>query len=255
MDLITDVISIILNGLGKLSAKNLYLTLGSAVILSVSCFFGCNYYSHLWNKTYQTTLTHKVLSGIASLFTFLFVLAFVAFTFWEEVATTKITIWKERLKNDSVFINKCFYDAYYAVKALNIEDFTDYPSPENGGRIIPMSNEKSQLTSGEIYSKLACQNFDSENPLLGLILQSDFGIAPELIKEDTKRHFAAGGTLYLVSNGVEIAATVIKKELTKQAPRVVTLARTILVLLFIIIQIIPFGLIGFAAYKDLKIKV
>jgi len=37
--------------------------------------------------------------------------------------------------------------------------------------------------------------------------------------------------------------------------RVVPVARTIIVVLFILVQIIPFGLIGWAAWRDLKVTV
>ena len=254
MNFIKDIIDIVFYGLAKLSIQNLLITFGVAGILSVGCFLGCNYYSRLWNKRYRTTTTHKLLSGVASILTFLFVCAFVAFTFWEDAASMKIEIWKNNLKTDIVFTNSCFKKAYYEVKKLGLEDFTNYLPPEKGGTLIPTSHKETQFRAGEVYSELACNNFDDKHRFLALALKSNFGVAPELITKDMTRHFSKNEVPYSMSNGIEIAATIIKNELIAQTPKVIKLARIILVLLFLIVQAIPFGLIGLAAYKDLKIK-
>ena len=74
-----------------------------------------------------------------------------------------------------------------------------------------------------------------------------------ILNEDIKNYFANGNQLYLSSNAVKLVAKTIKDDLETQAPRIVTISRSILVLLFIIVQAIPFGLIGWAAYQNLKI--
>ena len=49
-------------------------------------------------------------------------------------------------------------------------------------------------------------------------------------------------------------ATQIKEGLEPQAPRVVQLTRTAVGLFFVLVQAIPFGLIGWAAYTDIKVR-
>lgn len=58
---------------------------------------------------------------------------------------------------------------------------------------------------------------------------------------------------YKISDAVALVSKTIRQDLISQTPRVVKLSRLVLFLLFIVIQCIPFGLIGYAAYRDLKI--
>ena len=57
---------------------------------------------------------------------------------------------------------------------------------------------------------------------------------------------------YQAAWAVDLASENIKKQLHKRVKRVKFLARTGLTLVFIVLQLIPFGLIGFMAYRDLK---
>ena len=54
---------------------------------------------------------------------------------------------------------------------------------------------------------------------------------------------------------VALSAEEIRGQLVQQTPRAVKFGRLIAVLLFFLIQAIPFGIIGYAAYKDIKVHV
>ena len=51
----------------------------------------------------------------------------------------------------------------------------------------------------------------------------------------------------------ELAAENIKERLNEQTPRVVMLSRLVCAGLFLLIQLIPFGLVGWAAYRDIHV--
>ena len=51
---------------------------------------------------------------------------------------------------------------------------------------------------------------------------------------------------------MDITADLFKKNLESQTHKVVTLARRWITLLFLAVQLIPFGLIGYAAFRDLR---
>jgi len=409
MDFIYDLIQIITNGLGQLTVKNLYLTIGVATLLSVLCAIICSYYSRLWNKTYRTTITHKILSGIASLLTFFFVLAFVAFTYLKEIAQFNITTWANDLVTNQNWIHETTKKAYYKVKDAGLENFTNYPEPNETSVSIPVSKNQTIQLCANHFAKEACNNFDDKHPFLSKVVGAKSGIPSEVVQDDVKNYFGTlgvqtteptqnaittddeftkrlnreqgksgdiqvtllwnnyndldlhcidpsgqeiyylnksssiGGLLdidmnaggnrsnepienifwakgnaqkghykvmvnyyanhgdhdptdykvrvvidnqskefegsltkgdykkviyefdytgkptnvgksYQVKDAVKLVAKTISEDLKKQAPRVVKLSRMILVILFLLVQLIPFGFIGYAAYKNLKIK-
>jgi hypothetical protein len=73
------------------------------------------------------------------------------------------------------------------------------------------------------------------------------------VDADVKNYFETVSRSYPPPRAISLAASQMKKELDIQVPRVVTIFRSIAVGLFIIVQLIPFGLIGFAAYNDIKV--
>lgn len=409
MDFIYDLIQIIKSGLGQLTVKNYYITIGVAILLSVLCAVICSYYSRLWNKTYRITITHKILSVIASLLTFFFILTFVGLSYLKEIAQYNITSWANDLVTNQNWIHETTKKAYYKVKDSGLEDFTNYPEPNETSVNIPVSKSQTIKLCANHFAKEACTNFDDKHPFLSKIVGAKSGIPSELVQNDVKNYFgniavqateptqnaittddeftkrlnrekgksgeiqltllwnnyndldlhcidpsgeeiyfanktsSQGGLLdvdmnagrnssdkpieniywangntpeghykvmvnhyalheapdptyfkvrviidnqikefegsltkgddkkvvyefdytakaikksksYQVKDAVRLVAKTIREDLEKQAPRVVKLSRIILVILFLLVQLIPFGLIGYAAYKNLKIK-
>ncbi len=252
MNTVADIIRIVFGGLEKLSEKNLYLTVIGALVFSALMGVFCSFLYKLWNKSYKTTLTHKTMTAFSAVFSFIFIIAFAGFTFFEEVAKLEISSWEEGLKSDASFTNSSFVKAYYNVLKLGIEDFTKYPKPENEGNTIPAAQPESQLEIGKTYYEAAIENFKDKHSFLAIVLSVKSENTPDSIRKDIEQDFAKGTTYYLM-NGTKIAANNLKNALLKQAPKVVKASRTILVMLFILIQLIPLGAISYSAYKDLKI--
>jgi hypothetical protein len=248
MDLIQDLIQLIISGLEKLTVRNFYLTILSAFMFSIVCALICNYYCRLWNKSYRTTITHKILTGIASSLTFIFVLAFVAFSFFKDISLLKIDFWEDSLSSNKQWSNETFNRAYQKVKAIGSEDFSNNPVE------IPTTRAETNEIVANIFSNEACENFNTNHPFISKIIWAEPKISEEIVKNDISSFFSKGGNSYNTVNAVKLVGKNIKEQLIQQAPRIVTTSRIILILLFIIIQLIPFGIIGFSAYKNLKIQ-
>ncbi len=77
--------------------------------------------------------------------------------------------------------------------------------------------------------------------------------AEKMLEADTKNYFATVGNSYPVTKAIALVTSETKRELDTQVPRVVVYARWALVIAFLLAQAVPFGLVGYAAYKDLKI--
>lgn len=254
MNTVIDIIKIAISGLQKLSIKDFYIAIIGALVFSALVGFACHFFYRLWNKSYRTTLTHKIMTMFSSALSFLFIICFVGFTFLEEVAMSKILIWKENLHMDSDYTDNAFAKAFKNVKELGVEDFRNVPEPGEPGSHIPVTKTESQLEAGKTYYIEAINNFKNSHRFLNAILSVKSENTPEAIQKDMQRYFSSGISSYSPLSGIEIVANNLKDALFEQAPRVVKVSRIILILLFIVIQLIPFGFISYSAYKDLKIQ-
>ncbi len=254
MSTIIDILKIALSGLQKLSIKDFYFAIIGALIFSTLIGLSCHFFYKLWNKSYRTTLLHKALTVFSSILSFLFIICFVGFTFLEEVAMSNILIWRESLHTDKEYTDNSFAKAYQNVKELGIENFNNIPEPGQSGSHIPVSKSESQLEAGKTYYEEAVKNFKKSHRFLNAILSVKSENTPESIRKDMQRYFSGGNSSYSPDNGIEIVANNLKVSLFEQAPKVVKISRIILVLSFILVQMIPFGLISYSAYKDLKIQ-
>lgn len=255
MNFIKDILAIIYYGLGKLSPTAIALTFFLALIFSVGCYLLCTNYSRLWNKSFQKTATHNVLSIMAAVLTFFFVLAFVSFTFFKEVSQLMILKWQATINLDAKWQDATFKKAYQAVKSCceNTEPFQ--LAEFRNGSLVPLNTTQAKEVFARVYADNGSKHFENTHPFLSKIIWSSPQIAQASLEEDIRSYFTGGNEPYNASRAIELVATKIKGELTKQTPRVVTLSRVVLIILFLIAQAIPFGLIGIAAYNSLKVRV
>ncbi|MFD2570169.1 hypothetical protein ACFSUS_05955 [Spirosoma soli] len=245
-----ELISIISGGLAKLTPAQLGLTFAAAVGITTLCAWVCLHYVQLWNKRFQLTMTHKVLTALACTLTFFFVLAFAGLAFMKEVTLARITIWQATIKIDPVWSRETLHKTYESVKKIGKEDFSNFPSYEVG---VPISQSESKLIVAETYSNEACKNFDAQHPFLSKVVWASPNVPTRIVQEDVEAYFKnKQGQVYPTERAVDLAADHIKTQLTQQAPRVVTLSRIGLVIAFLLVQLIPFGLIGYAAYTDIR---
>ena len=212
------------------------------------------HYTKLWNKRYRLNLTQKSLCGIAALSTFFFAITFAGFASLTDTVGREIAAWEEQLKSNESFLHNTYRVAYYAVKGRNLEDFSDSPPPEDGGTRFPVTNDASRELAGEIYANEAYRNFGNQHPFLSLIILVKSKAASESVKRDMDRYFALNPNKpYSAETGVDLAAGIIREDLVQRSPRVVMIARVLLAAAVSVIQCISFGVIGLAAYRDLKV--
>lgn len=251
--MIQDFIKILLRCIATLSTKELFSTALIGIVLAGLCWVICNYYTRLWNKKYHLTFTHQVLCSIAALLTFFFVLAFSGLSYLKEVSIDRLNDWSTQILNDNEWAASTFQKAFYKIEENGLEDFSNVPAPGNVGSHIPVNNNKSKEECANIYTNEACRNFKIKNLFLSKIIWTSSKVPQEIINEDMNEYFKTN-SIYPPQRAINLATNYIKAELIVQTPRVVTLARSILVVLFFFLQLIPFGLIGYAAYKDIKTK-
>lgn len=253
----SDFLSLVISCIALFSSRDSRLfaaTVVGGIVLAALCWFLCTVYTHLWNRRYRLTFANHVFCAVASLLTFLFVLTFASLAYTKEAALTRIDLWHIQLKSDAAWERSTFAKAYNRVKDLGIEDFSNVPPPDTPGVVIPVTRDESRQTAASTYANAACENFDEMHPFLSKIVWSRAEIPAEVVLADI-RQWLQTNQVYPTDKAVELAAEQIKAGLDPQTPRVVYLSRLALIVLFLLVQALAFGLIGWAAYTDIKVSI
>lgn len=253
----SDALSLVLIALRILAdlRNEFWVAFLISFVLAIICWVVASRYSCLWNLRFQVKPIHHVLCFLAALCAFVFTMVFIGLRYTEQAANIAIGMWRVELIADPAWQDATFRTAYRAVKSLGLEDFTFHPPPEQGGTRIPLNHLESRTKSAEVYTNSAIQNFRVGHPFLSKVLKVRSDIPSAIVDRDVNSFFKANpGYLYPSERAVDLATAEIKSNLQAQTERVVVIGRLILVILFIFVQLIPFSVIGYAAYKDLRIR-
>jgi hypothetical protein len=235
-----------------MSAVEFFGALMTAFAMGALCWVACSYYTRLWNKRFRIRLQHHLLCAVAAVLTVIFTVHFRAVGNLTLIVDDIIDNWSEKLVEDSDFYNTTFETAYYAVKEDYPNEFTGVPEPGMGGSYIPLINDDMKQMCVETYVEAACSDFSTIHPFLNIMLSAQPGISEDEIKDDMREYFKTSPS-YPPERAIKIAAEHIRESLREQSPKTVWKTRWILAALFVLAQMLPFGTIGYFAYKDLKI--
>lgn len=259
MNFLGDLLSLLGLCLGlffSLDRKGFVLSLIIGVVLAALFWVACSNFSKLWNLRFRTKPLHHVLCLIAALLTLVFTVLFAALQYTKEAAYASVVAWQAQINLDQAWADATFAWAFDAVRSLGIEDFSKVPVPGSpGGSHIPTNHDESILTAASTYANGAADHFKRNRQFLSLIIQGKAEVPQDVLQADIKNYFATVSKSYPPPRGIALVAEEMRRELDVQVPRVVTYARITLVILFLLAQSLPFGLVAWAAYKDLKIAV
>ena len=252
--MLKDFIEMVLHCVSAISSGALLGVVLTALALGVLCWVACSYYTRLWHKRFYMRVKHHALCGMAALFTVLFTVTFYAVGHLRPIVDEIIDKWSEELLEDNDFSSNTYKTAFYEIKGLSPKDFEGVPEPGKAGSYIPFRNAIIQQTCVEIFIAEACNDFSTLHPFLDKMLSALPGLSEEEVNNDITDYFRQHtGEMYPLNRAIEISARYIREELLEQSPQTVKKTRWILILLFLVVQMIPFGTIGYFAYKDLKI--
>lgn len=230
------------------------LTLVIGVVLAALCWVGCSYYSRLWNLRYRVTLTHHILCCFAAVLTLLFTVVFVALRYTKEAAYVSVQAWEAQINLDKIWAEATFATAWQKVKGLGLEDFSNVPPPGMLNSHIPANKAASIHLAAATYAKASVEHFKGNRPFLSKIVQAHTDLPSQVLDADVKNYFATVSKSYPPPRAISLVASEMKKQLDAQVPRVVSIFRLLAVGLFLVVQFIPFGLVGIAAYQDIKVR-
>lgn len=257
MSFLEDFLSILGGSIAITAATGRQPFVSAAILgllLAAGCWWVCSHYSRLWNKKYRVKPLHHLLCGIAALVTLLATLVFVSLRNTLPAAKASVGMWEIQILADTQWANSTFMETYRKVQALGIEDFTNHPPPTgNGQGSIPTTQKRSQLEAALTYSGAAASHFRKNRPYLASMTKAETETPKELVQADMERHFQTNPN-YPPQKAVALVAGRIEQGLQEQLPRVVKVLRAQFVALFLFFQVIPFALVGWTAYRELKVR-
>lgn len=243
-------------------------TLAGGLLLAGLMWVACVQYVKLWNLRYRAKPFHHVVCAAVAGMTLLFTLAFSGLQYTQEIAGRMVDAWQVGIKADAPWAERTFNRAYDAVEALHVEDFSRCPRPVapaqdswgswlraalGVGSCIPTVQGVSRKKAAEIYAEGAVDHFDETHPYLSKVIWAEPGVPGTRIDQDLHYWFdELKKNPYPPERAIDLAAGLIRQGLVEQLPRVVALSRIGLFIAFLLLQSIAFGLVGYAAYRDLK---
>ena len=257
MTLINDFLSLVIGSIGIFASHHdeFFATLAIAFLLAGLGWWGAANYSKLWNLRFRMTKTHSVLCLVASILTFIVVVLFASFKYSKEAAEISIDIWRAASTLEMSWKKSIHRKAYDEVKKLGIENFSTTAASSG---TIPLTQTASRQKLAEIYASAAIEDFQAKRPFISKIVWNRFVVPKQIIENIEKRisqFFSSEGSTIPTEKIVAYTAETLKEPLQEGVSRMVPIARAIIVALFMLVQLVPFGLIGWAAWRDLKITI
>lgn len=252
--MLRDLIDILSQCVTAIDRGTFYFLILLSLVLGGLCWVACSYYTRLWNKGFHVKLQHHVLCAIAALLTVVFTIRFYAVGNLELIVDEMIDQWSEELTEDDEWAAQTYETAFYTVKDLYPKDFKDVPEPDSEDTYIPFNSLGMQQACIEVYVHEACADFSTMHPFLDKMLSAQPGVSEDEILSDIQDYFRENTGLYPLERAIVIATEHIREGLLEQSPKTVWKTRLILILLFLGVQSIPFGIIGYCAYKDLSVS-
>lgn len=203
-----------------------------------------------------------ILGGVAGLWfplTCLIFLSLPATAYLKPAAETILKTWQTGFTHDDAWNQESFRQQYWAVQALKtpdgqpLENFSGYPSPEQGGTKIPASHRESQSAIATIDSNRVAEHFQTRLPLLAQLLWADERPLPEVLRGDMEKFFRDNpGTAYDHFKAVQLAGTEMQRLLEQKIGRIVLMARLGLAGLLLLLWLPLFALAVYDAWKRLE---
>ena len=225
----------------------------AALLLAAGMWVFCSFFSRLWNRHYHLNAWHHVLCFFAAAATFIVVLLYPSLEYLKPFAYASVQSWQSELMRNVSLWNEVSRKCRKACEAMGIKQETP------GGVTVKTSTPGGKEISGikkvsQIHAQALVENFIRERPGLSLILSARGRQAQEAMNREMEDYF---NTNPMSIMGQEIiireGGDVIRRDLDQQIPKIVPYARTGLVLIFLLFQAIPFGIIAIASYRDIRV--
>ena len=222
------------------------------VLLALLSAFGAIQFGKSIRATYRRGPLFYLTCLLVGVITLVSVTMYRALQYMRPVAEKSIAFWGGQVRANADLQQDAFVKGYDAVESLGLEDFSSFPRPESGGNRFPTSQRESQEAAAAVYVRLSMADWRASRPFLSSLLGAAKGPGREGIAEDMDQYFAAGNRDYLVSRGMELAESHIRRQLQRQADGVVFWFRCLFAGLALLCQAIPLTAIAYESHRQLR---
>lgn len=257
MEALKDLFLLAFDSVVLFNQKELYVFLSvvsCGAILGILCWFICIWYVRLWNVEFRITVVHHVLCGIAAVLTIKLTIVFACLNYTKQATEFFLEGWKLSLMSESKWEESALNKTFDKIEGLRIEDIVNYPPPDQDRGSVPLKGFEARKIFATVYATEAIEQFKKVYPYLSKVFRIDSVISPEIIENNVSSFIVKNKKLhYEKFNLVNLAHDHIQKSVDIHVNSFVNRYRAILFFLFLFVQSIPFGLVGLAAYSDLKV--
>jgi hypothetical protein len=248
-----DFLTIVLMSVNRIFAEVRMLGLYAiiALILAIVCGYSCHVFARLWNRRFHHRLIHHLVCGFSATVMFLFVLIFFGTGHIGETCLTVIDDLEAQIHLDSGWSAAIYAQAYQKVKELGVENFSGFAPPGVDGSRIPTRHDASRRAVATLYANEARRYFMQEHPFLSKVAQLGAELPAETIFTDVR---SVQDTMddYPLERAINLAIRQLKDGLTKRISRVVFIVRATVLVLFLVLQSVAWGFIGWAACREIR---
>jgi hypothetical protein len=244
-----------------------FVTFGilKALFLAGFTWWLCAFSMWLWNRRFQMRFIHHVFCGFAAVITLMSIFVFQCLGEVKKRALQDLENWRESYSADSTYGWETFLKAHDSLRELYRQNgwqwdanrFVDPPRrlpPDTGRYILPLDHTEGREASLKIYCDRALDNLGLSRPVLSQILWGHATIDLDPMRQDLNAFMQENpGQIYNLTTGsLRIAGELCLEKLGREVAKQVVYLRYELVALFLLAQMIAFGLAGHAAYSALK---
>lgn len=212
------------------------------------------YFGKLFFKPFSLSSAQLVACVALTLMVTLTFPAFAAARYLQPSLERTINDWRDRLNGDTTWQQDEFVRQYHEIRRQKLEDFSQYPPPEQGGNIIPMNNPHTIITTSTMTAEAAIGNFNSEYPLLAFMIGVTPTISSETVSNDVNNFFSSNqGGRYPHTRGIALAVNEISQQMTPRIHNVIFWFRLLIASLPLIFYVVCLTWISLSALGKIHI--
>lgn len=239
--------------LGELRSQ-LAASLGSAIFITSVFMVGALNYYKLWNLSFRPTSKHIILCVTSGILTFLFIIILPCLNYTKPAADLIIGKWSVSAAANSDLRSRAHDLAFKEIRELGLED----PEGFKDRTTIPVNKQQSRSLLAKIYSDVFLTDFKSKHPFVSRVVwfSSSSDEAVRIALQDKVINYFDNVSKTLPNTETAgFTAEILKRAFSENSDRIIPIARIILILIFMAFQILTFGIIGWDAWRDLKITI
>lgn len=229
------------------------LVLAGAFLLSAAMWWICSVFSNLWNKQYHLHLWHHLLCFFSAVITFFTTLIFFSIPYLQPFVEFSVNEWKREMEGNMKLWAEAMDQSRKVCEKLGIPQrdpgivTVDWAGPD-GKKIDGMKHVS------RIFANTILKDFFDTRPVLSLILWARGTEARAAMTESMIVYFETHpGQIMSRKLVTDVGTEKIREDLDRQIPKIIPYARGGLIVLFLLVQAIPFGLVAYSSYRDIKV--